>query len=80
MRTIDPIRRGLRLQCAIDGYGFRLIQVRTIDPIRRGLRRFNNNFVAGSYIFVRTIDPIRRGLRLAEIAVAALAVPYRENH
>ena len=39
VRTVDPIRRGLRpaqifyLTCGSDG------QVRTVDPIRRGLRQ-----------------------------------------
>ena len=64
MRTIDPIRRGLRRLGR-----FRLmdyILVRTIDPIRRGLRRLE--LLPGftkTVLCVRTIDPIRRGLRLS---------------
>ena len=45
MRTVDPIRRGLRLA----GLGVYIVlspRMRTVDPIRRGLRPF-----AISYVF-----------------------------
>ena len=38
MRTVDPIRRGLRLAEIVFFHDFLFIPVRTVDPIRRGLR------------------------------------------
>ena len=36
MRTVDPIRRGLRPLAGLRNDG--VVFVRTVDPIRRGLR------------------------------------------
>ena len=40
MRTVDPIRRGLRPEFT-SFLVFTMIAVRTVDPIRRGLRRYD---------------------------------------
>ena len=61
MRTVDPIRRGLRRNI-IKYNTSPVCYVRTVDPIRRGLRPLAGLRNDG-VVFVRTVDPIRRGLR-----------------
>ena len=68
VRTVDPIRRGLRPFWANRLSAAR--QVRTVDPIRRGLRQSQQYSNQAWYSFVRTVDPIRRGLRRGSQAKA----------
>ena len=62
VRTVDPIRRGLRRPRNRLIFGQSRF-VRTVDPIRRGLRRKASIYSVVLFFYVRTVDPIRRGLR-----------------
>ena len=61
MRTVDPIRRGLRR--IFKRPLWKILRVRTVDPIRRGLRQIGSAITSAIFGSVRTVDPIRRGLR-----------------
>ena len=77
MRTVDPIRRGLRHLFRFK-WLFVTILVRTVDPIRRGLRPIILPPFLQALAPVRTVDPIRRGLR--RIAPSLMKVSHkREN-
>ena len=78
MRTVDPIRRGLRL-FREKTFFHQFLGMRTVDPIRRGLRPRLKFLVISPSFIMRTVDPIRRGLRRQDFRLPIGLFAYYEN-